>query len=191
MSTIIVVRKADQIAIAADTLTKYGGGKESAEFVVNHTKLVSVGEAVIAYCGITSAKLMLEDYFSSLKRPPIFNSPESVFAVWIKLHAAFKDRYYLNASPDSDDATESSRFDALIASPFGIYGVGAYRAVQEFSKFYAYGSGREWATGAAWALYESDLTAEAIAERAIAAACVFDDSTGTPIETRQMTISGP
>ena len=38
MTTIAVVRKSGYAAIAADTLTKWGTGKESAAYVANNTK---------------------------------------------------------------------------------------------------------------------------------------------------------
>ena len=56
--------------------------------------------------------------------------------------------------------------------------------MQEFSKFYAYGSGGDYALGALWATYDrADLDAEAIARHAIDAAIEFDDGTGPPIES--------
>ncbi|HTE16485.1 MAG TPA: hypothetical protein VK642_15545 [Burkholderiales bacterium] len=38
MTTIAVVRKDGYVAIAADTMTKWGTGKETAEYVVNNHK---------------------------------------------------------------------------------------------------------------------------------------------------------
>ena len=55
---------------------------------------------------------------------------------------------------DKEDALESSRMDCLIANPHGIFGVAAHRTVQEFSRFYAYGSGSDYALGAMYSAYE-------------------------------------
>ena len=69
----------------------------------------------------------------------------------------------------------------LIANPHGIFGVAAHRTVQEFSKFYAFGSGSDYAMGALYASYsQSRKSAENIAQLAIKAAAVFDDGTGLP-----------
>jgi len=182
MSTIVVVRKGTTAAIAADTLTKWGTQKESATYIANHQKLVPVGKAVVAFCGPSGASHWLTDYFDSLKTPPQFESPQAIFSAWLKFHAAAKERYFLNPNEDSGDAVESTRFEALIASPHGIFGVGAHRLVQEYTRFYAYGSGMEYALGALFALYDNpEFTAEALAQRAIETAAEFNDGTGLPI----------
>jgi ATP-dependent HslUV protease, peptidase subunit HslV len=182
MSTIVVVRKGNQAVIAADTLTKWGSQRESAAYVTNHQKIIPVGKAFIAYCGPSSARHMLKDYFGSLKTPPKFTDPEDIFGVWLLLHHNCKERYFLNPNEDTSDSVESTRFDSLIASPHGIFGVGSHRLVQEFTRFYAYGSGMEYAMGALWALYDDPaLTAEALAIKAIEAAAEFNDATGLPV----------
>jgi len=52
MTTVTIVRKAGRIAIAADTLTKWGGGKESADYVANHEKIIRGGNSFVASLGI-------------------------------------------------------------------------------------------------------------------------------------------
>nr|WP_309685224.1 hypothetical protein [Armatimonas sp.] len=182
MSTIVVVRKGAQVAITADTLTKWGSQKESAAYVANHQKVMPVGKGFVAYCGPSSARHMLKNYFGSLKTPPKFTDPEDIFATWLLLHHACKERYFLNPNEDTADSVESTRFDCLIASPHGIFGVGSHRLVQEFTRFYAYGSGMEYAMGALWALYDDPaLDAQALAIKAIEAAAEFNDATGLPV----------
>lgn len=188
MSTIVVVRKGDRAAIAADTLTKWGSQKESAAYVHNHQKILAVGKAFVGYCGPASARHMLKNYFSSLKNPPKFTDPDDIYATWLLLHDACKNRYYLK--PDEDDnPVESTRFDALIASPHGIFGVDSDRLVQHFTRFYAYGSGSQYAMGALWALYDHpELDAEALAQKAIEAAAEFNDATGLPALAHTVTL---
>ena len=182
MSTIVVVRKGEQAAIAADTLTSWGSQRESAVYIANPQKVLPVGAGFVAYCGPSSAGHMLKNYFSSLKTPPKLANPEDIFATWLTLHAACKDRYYLNPHEDDGDSVESTRFNALVASPYGIFGVGSHRLVQEYTRFYAYGSGAEYALGALWALYEDpQLTAEALAVKAVEAAAEFNNATGLPV----------
>ena len=73
--------------------------------------------------------------------------------------------------------------DVLIANPYGIFGVSGMRTVQEFARFYAYGSGTDYALGALYASYgRPELDAEALARLAINAAAEFDDGTAAPIE---------
>ncbi len=182
MTTLAVVKKKGQIAIAADTLTKWGTTKESATYIVNAEKIIRVGDSYIAITGTTTFTLILRDYFASLDKPPALDSVHNIFRVWQDLHLAMKERYFLNPAEDKDDDLESSRIHVLIANPHGIFGVGAHRTVQEFSRFYSYGAGSEYATGALWAAYDNPkLDALALARMAIECAIEFDDSTGGPI----------
>lgn len=182
MTTIAVVRKNGYCAIAADTLTKWGTGKESAAYVANNTKIVRVGDSYIAGSGTSTFKLILRDYFSRRDVRARFDSTISIFKTWQAFHAVLKEQYYLVTVGDKDDTIESSKFDVLIANPHGIFGVGAHRTVQEYRKFYAIGSGTDLALGAMYAAYDSPrLSAERIARLAIEAAAEFDDATGLPV----------
>jgi ATP-dependent HslUV protease subunit HslV len=189
MTTVTVVRKEGRIAIAADTLTKWGGGKESADYVANHEKIIRVGDSLIAITGSATFKLILTDYFASLEVPPELDSAERIFRVWNTLHGALKEHYYLQAGEDKEEDLESSRMDVLIANPHGIFGVAAHRTVQAFSKFYAYGSGSPYALGAMYAAYRApSLDAEAVARLGVMAAAEFHDETGLPIQSFAMDV---
>lgn len=184
MTTITVVKKDGRIAIAADTLTKWGGGKESADYVANHEKIIHIGDSCVAITGSATFKLILADYFASLDEPPQLESVASIFSVWNTLHGALKEHYYLQTGEDKEDDLESSRMDVLIANPHGIFGVAAHRTVQEFSKFYAYGSGSQYALGAMYAAYRApSLDAEAVARLGVMAAAEFHDETGLPVQS--------
>lgn len=182
MTTLVVVRKNGKIAIAADTLTKWGSAKESADYIANYEKIFQIGSSYLAITGTTTFKLILTEYFLQLDTPPRFDSVQSIFRTWQELHLAMKERYFLLATEDKEDDLETSRMHVLIANPHGIFGVGAHRSVQEFSKFYSYGAGSEYATGALFASYENPkLDAHALAQLGVRCAIEFDDSTGGPI----------
>lgn len=184
MTTITVVKKGGRIAIAADTLTKWGGGKESADYVANHEKIIRVGDSYVAITGSATFKLILADYFASLDEPPALDSVGAIFRVWNTLHGALKDHYYLQIGEDKDEDLESSRMDVLIANPRGIFGVAAHRTVQEFSRFYAYGSGSPYALGAMYAAFRApSLDAEAVARLGVIAAAQFHDESGLPAQS--------
>jgi ATP-dependent HslUV protease subunit HslV len=182
VTTIAVVRKNGYAAIAADTLTKWGSGKESATYVANNTKIVRVGDTYIAGSGTSTFKLILRDYFAQRGAPARFGSTTDIFRTWQAFHAALKERYFLVAMGDKDDTIESSKFDVLLANPHGIFGVGAQRTVQEYRKFYAIGTGTDLALGAMYAAYDRPgLSAEQVARLAVEAAAEFDDGTGLPV----------
>ena len=192
MTTIVVVRKGRDIAIAADTMTKWGSGKETADYVVNHGKLLQVGDTWLGLTGNATFKTILRDYFSRPKVRARFDNPLEIFRTWQALHAALKNEYNLIATGHDDEALESSRFDTLIASPHGIFGVVAHRTVQEFSRYYAFGSGSSYAMGALHALHgERGLGAEALARRAVETAAEFDDATGLPVDAQVIHTAAP
>ena len=180
MSTITVVKKNGVAAIAADSLTKWGYSRESADYVMNHHKIIRVQDSYLAICGPSSAKIALKLYFS--ENEARFDDVDSIFGTWLSLHEALKDKYFMNPHENSEDSYESTRMDVLIANPHGIFGVGSYRHVQQFSKFYSYGNGNEYATGAMYAVYDDpSRSAEDIARFGIQAAVEFEDSSGLPI----------
>ncbi len=188
MTTIAVVKKAGKIAIAADTLTKWGPGKESAHYIVNHSKLLQVGESWLAVSGNATFKHVLDDWYAHpTRRNTSLRSAQEIFTAWQKLHKVLKEDYYLRPEEQQEDALESSRMDVLIANPYGIFGVSGMRTVQEYARFYAYGSGTEIALGALYASYDRpDLDARQLPLQAIEASAEFDDGTGLPVETRVM-----
>jgi ATP-dependent protease HslVU (ClpYQ) peptidase subunit len=187
MTTVTVVRKDGRVAIAADTLTKWGSGKESADYVVNHEKIIRVADSYIAITGSATMKLILADYFASLDEVPALDSVAAIFRVWNQMHGVLKEQYYLQTGEDKDEDLESSRMDVLIANPHGIFGVAAHRTVQAFSRFYAYGSGSSYALGAMFAGYRARaLDAEAIARLGVAAAAEFHDESGLPVQSYSM-----
>lgn len=189
MTTLAVVKKNGVVAIAADTLTKWGSNKESAAHIVNHSKLIQLGDSWLAVTGYTTFILILKDYFSRPDVQADFSSVGSIFRTWQQLHGALKEHYFLLPGEDKEDDIESSQMDVLIANPHGIFGVAEHRSVQEFSRFYAYGSGSDLAMGAMHALYDSPLSAEEIARSGIATAAEFDDRTGLPIEVKTIQLA--
>jgi ATP-dependent HslUV protease subunit HslV len=182
MTTIAVVRKNGYAAIAADTMTKWGSGKETASYIVNHGKIFQIGNSYLGVTGNATFQTILRDYFSRPRVYARFDNAVEIFKTWQKLHTVLKQDYFLIPGHGEDDAIESSRMDVLIVNAHGIFGIAAHRTVQEFSKFYAFGSGGDVALGVMYALYDDPKrSAEDIARRAIDGAAEFDDSTGAPV----------
>jgi len=188
MSTIVVVKKGDRIAIGADTLTTYGGTRESADYIVNHSKIMKFGPNFIASVGHASFGLVLQSYFAQLRPRPMLDSAHAVFEMARPLHDALKEKYFLNPTEDTDDPFESSQHQCLIANPHGIFGLYALRSVQEYTRFYAFGSGYEFALGAMHAVYNSGLNSQAIARAGLDAAIDFDKGSGAPVEIHSIQI---
>ena len=189
MSTIVVARKGRQAAIGADTLSLLGTTRESAEYVANHSKLLRVGESYLAVVGQASFPLVLASYFAGLEEAPRLDSAQAIFEAARDIHRALRDGYFLDPGGDTGDEFESTKLECLIANPSGIFGLYPLRAVLEYTKFYAFGSGHRFALGAMHAVYEAADSAEEIARAGLEAAAEFDDGTGRPIEVRTVQLT--
>ena len=182
MSTITVVKKDGWAAIAADTLTTCGTGQETAKYIVNHSKIIQVGESYLAVCGPASAQNALQDYFSKHTHEMCFESVGALFSIWLGVHESLKEQYFLITGKDEEDSFESSEIDVLIVNSHGIFGIDRHRAAQEYGSFYATGGGSRFATGAMYAVYEDkNRSAEEIARLGVEAAAEFHSATGLPV----------
>ncbi|ATW23899.1 hypothetical protein [Candidatus Formimonas warabiya] len=188
MSTVVAVKKDGVIAIGADSLSKFGRTKQHSEYIKNYSKIFQVGKAYIACVGDAVISHALRSYFGKRKEMPSLDHADQIFEVVCDLHKSLKEDYFLNPTDQNDDDFESSRYECLIASPGGIFGVYALRSVDEFTKFYSFGSGNEFALGAMKTIFPA-AAAEDIARAGLEAAAEFDDSTGWPFEIYTLSLS--
>lgn len=180
MSTIVVVKKNGLATIAADTLTTFGNTKESAEYIVNSEKIFKYRENYLGITGSASLGIAVQDFLARTKKKVSFESAADIFRFGLLLHKELKETYYLR--PDDEEDFETFRGDILIANPCGIFGLSSYRYVQEFSKFYANGSGSVYALGALFAVYhDAEKSGEEVARIGVTAGTEFDDASGLPI----------
>jgi ATP-dependent HslUV protease subunit HslV len=180
MTTIVVVRKGDEIAIAADSLTTFGDTRLAAQHDRTYDKIVQYRGSYIGLCGSAAHQLVFD---SLLKRHEDldFSTKSAVFETFRKLHPLLKEQHFLNPKEEDDDPYESTQVTALIANGHGIFGVFSMREVFEYTQFWAAGSGREFALGAMQALYGRLRTAEAIARAGVEAGALFDKNSALPM----------
>lgn len=179
MSTVVIVRKGDVGVIAADTVSKAGSIKVKRTYRKNHDKIFQFRDAYIATVGAVAHMDVLADALNRYADQVSLSDRESIFRAYVKLHPILKDEYFINAASDKDDEYETSQIDALILNPNGIFGMYSWRTIIEYERFYALGSGREYALGAMQAVYE-ERSAEEIAIAGVTAGCEFDDSSELP-----------
>lgn len=181
MSTIVVVRKDKSACIGADTLSKFGGMKEAAEYVCNHEKIIKVGETYLAATGPAVSGLVLENYFRKHGRKANFTTVPAIFETMLAMHPVLKEQYYMNVT-DGEEGCEYEvlQMNLLLANEHGIFGVYDFREACEYSRFYAFGTGARYALGAMHAVYDTLDDAKAIAQAGLSAAADFDDSTSGP-----------
>ena len=178
MTTIVVVKKNGQIAIGADTLVTFGETRLPGIYEAND-KIIRIGDSYIGLAGSTAHFEVLRRALTGMDNPRL-HSRHDVFETFLKAHQVLKEQYFLNPKEEDDDPYESSQITALIANPSGIFGVYSYREVFSFERFWAIGSGRNFALGAMYASYEGGRDARTIAQLGVDAGTEFDKSSAGP-----------
>ena len=181
MSTIVVVSKNGKACIAADSLTSFGDLKMGSTYDRSHDKIQSYKDGLFGIVGSAAHALVMESVLADDKIELDFSSRLNIFETFRGLHSVLKENYFLNSKDEDDDPYEATHIDALICNPKGIFGVYSLREVSEYTKFWAIGSGSEFALGAMHALYNRLDSAEEIAKAGVEAGAEFDSSSALPM----------
>jgi len=189
MSTIVVVKKAGRACIAADSLTSFGDLQLGSEYDADNDKILVNKDGFLGIVGSAAHQLVMESILTDKKMSIDFSSKLSVFETFRSLHPVLKEKYFLNAKDEDDDPYESTHMDALIACPHGIFGVHSLREVSEYKKFWAIGSGSEYALGAMFAMYDHCDTAEEIAAAGVRAGAEFNNATAMPMTSHAVDLT--
>ncbi|MDB5743687.1 MAG: proteasome, and subunit [Polaromonas sp.] len=186
MTTLVVVKKAGQVAMAADTLVTFGDTRLTNRFEAN-SKIFKVdtpdGVSLIGMAGTVAHFPVLRKAMAALPPEHLrLGSRDDVFETFIKLHPLLKESFFLQTKEDDSDPYESSQFTVVIANATGIYGLYSYREVFEFKEFWGIGSGRSFALGAMHASWDRARTAREVAMAGLNAGCEFDKNSGGSID---------
>lgn len=186
MTTLVVVKKAGHVAIAADTLVTFGDTSLTHRFEAN-SKIFGVdtpdGPSYIGMAGTVAHFPVLRKALAGMPVDQLrLGSRDEVFDTFIRLHPLLKDNFFLQTKEDDNDPYESSQFTVVIANASGIYGLYSYREVFEFKEFWGIGSGRSFALGAMHAAWGKAKTAREVAMAGLNTGCEFDKNSGGPID---------
>lgn len=186
MTTIVVVKKNHQIAIAGDSLVTFGDTRLAHGYETNE-KIFKIGDSYVGLAGTVAHFPVLRKALRELQTANNgadfkLGSREEVFATFQKLHPILKENFFLNTKEEDSDPYESSQLTCLIANPTGIYGVYSYREVFEFERFWGIGSGRSFALGAMWAVWDRAKSAKEVAEVGVRAGAEFDKNSAEPFQ---------
>ena len=181
MTTIVLVRKGNSAVIAADSLTTFGTTRLAPAYDRSPEKIVAYRDSFIGVAGSAAHQLVIENVLA--RNPDLdLHGKAAVYESFRRLHPILKDEAFLNPKEEEDDPYESSQMTAMIANPSGIFAVYSMREVFEFDRFWAIGSGRDFALGAMWAIYDGkSSTAAQIAETGVMAGAEFDTGTSAPV----------
>ncbi|WP_288842292.1 MFS transporter [uncultured Deefgea sp.] len=179
MTTIVVVKKDGHCAIAADSQSTFGDTRLAAMDDARWNKIFQYDDNYFAICGSAAHDLVLQSALKKIKKLD-FSNRAAIFESFRKLHRKLKDDFFLKTDEEDDDAYESSQMTVLIVNRHGIFGVYSLREVYEFERFWASGSGRDYAIGAMHAVY-SQLSASDIAKVGVETGCMFDVASSLPM----------
>jgi ATP-dependent protease HslVU (ClpYQ) peptidase subunit len=179
MTTIVVVKKHGDIAIASDALVTFGETRLPHGYETNE-KIFRINDSYIGLAGSTAHFAVMAEALRHLGDECKLGSRIEIFSTFQRLHPVLKDRFFLNPKEEDGDPYESSQITALIANASGIYGVYSYREVFSFDRFWGIGSGRNFALGAMYAAYDRTASARRIAELGVKAGAEFDKSSSLP-----------
>lgn len=186
MTTLVVVKKGRQVAMACDTLVTFGDTRLSQRFEAN-AKVFRVraagGDTLVGLAGTVAHLPALQRAMKTLPRAALaLHSRADIFDTFVRLHPVLKEQFFLQTKEEDADPYESSQFSVLLANGSGIFGVYSYREVFEFKQFWGIGSGRAFALGAMHAGWSRAKSARELALAGVAAACEFDKSSAGPAE---------
>ena len=186
MTTLVVVKKAGQVAMAADTLVTFGDTSLTHRFEAN-SKIFRVdtaqGMSYIGMAGTVAHFPALRKAMAALPKDQLkLGSRDEVYDTFLKLHPLLKETFFLQTKEDDNDPYESSQFTVVIANGYGIFGLYSYREVFEFKEFWSIGSGRSFALGAMHAVWDKAKTARDVALAGINAGCEFDKNSAGPVD---------
>jgi ATP-dependent protease HslVU (ClpYQ) peptidase subunit len=185
MTTIVVVRKAGTAVIAADSLTTFGTTRLAPAYDRSPQKVAAYKDSFIGVAGSAAHQLVLENLLERNNNLD-FHGKAAIYETFRKLHPILKDEAFLNPKEEEDDPYESSQLTAMIANPSGIFAVYSMREVFEFDRFWAIGSGRDFALGAMYTVYNRAKSAAAVAEAGVQAGAEFDTGTSLPIHLHEV-----
>jgi ATP-dependent protease HslVU (ClpYQ) peptidase subunit len=185
VTTIVVVRKGDVAVIAADSLTTFGPTRLAPAYDRSPEKIVPFRDSFIGVSGSAAHQLVLENVLA--RNPSLdLHGKGAIYESFRRLHPILKDESFLNPKEEEDDPYESSQMTAMVANASGIFAVYSMREVFEFDRFWAIGSGRDFALGAMWAIYSKAKSAAAIAEAGVMAGAEFDTGTAPPVALHEV-----
>jgi len=183
MSTITIVKKNGALTLATDSLYSAGSLNVRPEYKVNNYKIYQVNQSYIALVGWGSIDDIIEDLIRNHAETLDFTNRASIFETLKNTQELLETEYSINTSENDDQPVDSNQLDGLVISPEGIFSFSSYRNVNEYSKFWSMGSGRDYALGAMYNAYDSSSTSQEIASVGVECSCVFDDGSCLPVQS--------
>ncbi|NQU44759.1 hypothetical protein HQ520_15830 [bacterium] len=188
MSIVVAVTKDNQTVIASDSQTTFGNLRLPVD---NHVarKIRPVGPAWLASTGWGFYEDIFDDFISR-KRVSGLANRKAILSFFLNLYRDLHERYgMVNDQANNDDKSPFADLDSsfLVVNRQGIFSISSDMSITPFRKYYAIGSGSDFALGALQVLFDHDLTAEELAYKAVETAISLDVHCGGEIDVQRVT----
>ncbi|HWR98296.1 MAG TPA: hypothetical protein VN317_07710 [Candidatus Methanoperedens sp.] len=183
MSIALALEKDGELIVAADTLTSFGHTKVPPHLHAAQ-KIRRIGRAYLASTGWGLYENILDDVLARRGRVSLGSSAR-IFAFFLRLWTDLHKKYsFVNDQIDEKESGPFGNLDStfLVANRAGIFYVGPDMSVTPVERYFAIGSGAQFALGALHALHGTRIGAEALARRAVEAAIAFDTYCGGEVQ---------
>lgn len=184
MTVAVVVKTKQHHVIAADTLITNDEAKIPARLREEPSKLFTFDDSTIASVGDAHLRDIVRLSMTDLDDPAAcFDTRDDIILTAQAMHRTLKKDFFLmtDNEEDKEQVVESSQFHLLIANEQGIFEIDDRRGVDEYTCYYAIGSGQDFAMAAMHAVYKPNGNALRIARKGIEAACEFRSDCGMPM----------
>ncbi|MCU0555117.1 MAG: hypothetical protein MUF17_10205 [Syntrophales bacterium] len=190
MTVVAAVLKRKSLVIGADTQINFGDSCMPGTNIKT-SKLFTINGTYVAGSGWALYDNIIQDLLSDRKNRNLnLDDERSIFKFFNNLYFTVKEKYsYVNSQCNGHN-TPFADLDArfLVAGRSGIFYVSANMSVHKFERYYAIGSGCDYALGAIHVLYDCDLSAKDICHRALSAAIDMDVHCGGPPEIHEINL---
>ena len=180
LSIIVIVKKDKEIVIASDSLTSRGTLNISSQYKINNEKFIKYQNSWIGCDDYAMPTQMLLYALKNREDELSFDGIDNIYTSMLKLHKTLKKKYFLNPKQKENQIVQSTKMRLVIANSSGIYRVDEDKHIDNFSKFWAIGTGGTFALGAMHHVYDK-YDATKIAKIGVKTACEFDEGCGLPI----------
>ena len=189
MSVIVAIKKNNRIVMAADTLTTFGDSEVMPQENARTPKVGRIGDSLIGGAGWAVYDDILNNYLSTRPTPDLTSS-KKIFSFFLEFWKALHEQYTFVNDQAAQAMSPFGDLDStfLIANSGGIFTVASDLGVTPLSRYYAIGSGGEYAIGVLYTLYNRTDDIKEIATDAVNAAIAMNLQCGGAVDVLQLDI---
>ena len=180
MTTLVAIKRNDEVWIGADKQTQYGSTKRMYN---KQSKIVRACGFAFAFSGSCVYQNLFEIFVDQFSE--IGHTRKELFSFFNNFNGYASEKLKIGTSDNNDPQALSMH--VIAATPTNVYAVLPAGSIFDVDTFVAAGGGEEYATGALECLYPSDLSNRDVIKRAIDIASKHSTGTGGGTDIIQVT----